>query len=135
MGFQVSGDQNFGVELVARLRVGMADALHMTGRVLVKHVQDGMRTGAKSGRVYGSHQASAPGEYSAVRTGNLIGSINYRVSGATFVAFYATSDHAGYQEWGTRKMAARENLGRAIRESDGEIRNIIDLCVRKALGA
>lgn len=135
MSFSVRGEGNLPTELVGKLRIALADALHLVGRALVKRVQDGMRSGGKSGRVYKGHQASAPGEYSAIQSGDLIGSINYRVAGATFISFFATSGHAGYQEYGTRKMAARPNLKKAIDESDGEIRNIIDLCVRRAIGA
>lgn len=132
MGFKATGEKNWPTDVGALLRVGMTDALHMTGRALMKRVHDGMRQ-AKSGRVYGYHQASAPGEYSAIHTGELAASIDYRV-GHNFLAFFATAPHAGYQEHGTQKMAARENLIRAIRESDGEIRTLIDLCIRRRLG-
>lgn len=140
MGFQVKGAKNWPTHLGPQMRVGVTEGRHLVGRALVKHVQDGMRTGAKSGRVYrhpngGTYQASAPvGEYSAVVTGRLLRSIDYRLSGLFDIVFYATADHAGYQERGTWKMAARENLKRAIEESAGNIRNILDQCIRRAIG-
>lgn len=118
-------------------RLGLTQAGNMVGQELVKRVKTGMLTGPKSGRIYarrgGTYQASAPGEYSAVVSGDLIGSINYRMQGIEYLAFYATSDHAGYQEDGTSKMAARENLKRAIRESDPVITGILDQVVWRAI--
>lgn len=140
MGFQVKGAANWPTDLGPRMLVGLTDAQHVAGQSLVKHVQDGMRTGKKSGRVYrhpsgGTYQASGPvGEYSAVVTGRLLRSVGYRASGQFYIVFYATADHAGFQERGTWKMAARENLKRAIDESEGNIRNILDQCLRRAIG-
>jgi hypothetical protein len=132
MGVQQTG--SLPTDSAARLMIGIKDGMHMAGRTLVKHVQDGMRSGPKSGRIYGGHQASAPSEYSAIVTGDLLRSIDYRTSGADQLIFFATSAHAGYQEYGTWKMAARKNLGKAIEESDSEVRHLIELCVRSALG-
>lgn len=124
--------------LAGRMHIAFVEAEHMVGRALVRRVQIGMTSGAKSGRVYahpgkGTYTASAPGEYSAVVSGQLYGSINYQVSGS-YISFYATAAHAGYQEFRTSKMEARENLKRAIDESDGEIKSIIDQVLWRALG-
>lgn len=141
MGMQVKGAANWPTHLDAQMRIGLSEAQHLGGRALVKHVQDGMRTGPKSGRVYrhpkgGTYQASAaPGEYSAVVTAKLLRSIDYQASGLSFIRFFATADHAGYQERGTAHMAARENLLRAIQESEGNIRNILEQCIGRAIGA
>lgn len=132
MGFQTSGEKNWPTDIGVRLRLGLTDGLHMTGQALVRRTQIGMQ-GPKSGRVYGGHQASAPGEYSAIRSGTLVRSVDYRVSGPTYITFYATAPHAGYQERGTARMAARENLIRSIRESQGEVRNILEFCASRAL--
>lgn len=125
-------------DLGPRMRAALSQAGTLVGKALVKRVSDGMRSGAKSGRVYphpsgGTYQASAAGEYSAVVTGKLIGSINYQVSGARYLRFYATAPHAGYQEYGTSKMGPRENLKRAIEESDALIRRILDQIIWRAI--
>jgi hypothetical protein len=122
------------------MRIGLDQALHVVGRTLVKHVGDGMKNGPKSGRTYshpkrGTYQASAPGEYSAVVTGDLLGSINYSVQGMHGITFYATSGHAGYQEDGTSKMEPRENLWRAIQEQDGFIASVIEVTIARSIGA
>jgi len=125
-------------DLGPKARIGLRQAGSQVGQALVKRVGDGMRSGPKSGRTYrhpngGTYQASAPLEYSAVVTGDLIGSINYRMSGAGYLSFYATAAHAGFQEYGTSKMGPRENLARAIDESDGIIRDILDQIIWRAL--
>lgn len=138
MGFSQSG--SWPEDLGPRMRIGLSQALNVVGRTLVKHVGDGMKNGPKSGRVYhhpkrGTYQASAPGEYSAVVTGDLLGSINYAVQGNHGITFYATSKHAGYQEDGTSKMEPRENLWRAIQEQEGFIAQVIDITIARSIGA
>lgn len=126
--------------LEPRIRIAISEAGHMAGQAIVKRVRDGMLTGAKSGRHYPGlpNQSSAPGEYSAVQSGDLLNSVNYRMSG-DYLAIYATSGHAGYQEYGTKnkdgtiKMDARPNLKKGIEESDPLIRSIIDQAVMRAL--
>jgi len=120
--------------LEGRIQIAISESGHMSGQEVVKRVRDGMLTGSKSGRHYPNlpNQSSAPGEYSAVQSGDLLNSVNYRMSGG-YLAIYATSGHAGYQEHGTSKMGARPNLKKGIEESDGLIRSIIDQCVMRAI--
>ena len=152
MTFSVNG--SLPTDLAARIRIGISEAGHMVGQALVKRARDGILSGSKSGAyydtlfftigsgagrrivAYGSrpgHQASAAGEYSANDTAGLLNSIAYRMQGS-FISFYATSPHAGYQEYGTDKIAARQNLKKAIDESDAEIRAILQQIVFRALG-
>lgn len=61
----------------------------------------------KSGRMYGDHQASAPGESPAVDSGNLTGSI-VQVFPSTLEALIGTPvEYAVYLETGTSRMAQR----------------------------
>lgn len=124
--------------LPERLRIAISVAAHEVGQTLVRQVQIGMTTGPKSGRIYshprgGTYRASAGGEYSAVVTGDLLNSINYRLHGSDQIVFYATSDHAGFQEFGTSKMAARPNLAMAIQDADGEIRKRLEAIIWRAI--
>ena len=121
MGVTVRGSLPTNIE--GRVQIAVSEAGHMAGQEVVKRVRDGMLTGPKSGRHYPGlpNQSSAPGEYSAVQTGDLLNSVNYRMSGG-YLAIYATSGHAGYQEYGTSKMGARPNLKKGIEESDSLIR-------------
>ncbi len=132
MGMKQSGDFSGIEQLGARMRAGMTEAGHMVGDALVKRVRDGIVSGAKSGKHYASmpNQSSAPGEYSANQTGDLLNSIGYRMSGHNYLTFYATSDHAGFQEYGTSKMGARPNLKnghRRVRGSDPQHNRAVHL--------
>ena len=122
--------ENLGPRMLAALD----DAAHMIGEELVRRAHDGILNGAKTGRHYVGqpNQSSAPGEYSANQTGDLLNSINYEVHG-DYITFFARSGHAGYQEFGTIKMGARPNLEMAIEESDGFIRAILEQIVMTAL--
>jgi len=112
------------------LGLGISDAAHMAGRILVRQAQNGILAKDKSGRIYlhpdgGTYRASAPGQYSANVTGELLNSINYSVAGATSLTFYADAKHAGYQEDGTTRMQARGNLGNAIRDTTGQVHQVL----------
>ena len=134
----MSSSGHWPTDLGPRLRVAMSQAGHQVGQSLVRQAMIGMTTGPKSGRIYahpsrGTYQASAPGEYSAVVTGDLLNSVGYRMHGSDEIAFYATSGHAGYQEYGTSKMEPRPNLAMAIQDADGEIRKLLEMIIWRAL--
>lgn len=70
-----------------------------------------------SGRTYGSHQASAPGQPPAPDTGLYRASWTFAVQGADTVAMYPqlpAGDHpgqlGGWLEFGTSKMDARPHI-------------------------
>ena len=69
----------------------------------------GIQGGPKSGRIYGSHQASAPGQYPASDTGRLAGGVRMVMpSGASMTGQVGTNVAYGPMlEFGTSKMAAR----------------------------
>jgi hypothetical protein len=115
-------------------------ALHeagiMVGQELVRQAQIGILSTEKTGRHYPAlaNQSSAPGEFSANQSGALLNSIDFRVEGDDLIAFFATSEHAGYQEYGTSKMAPRPNLEMAIEQSDDTIKSILEQLIWRALG-
>ncbi len=77
-------------------------------------ILDGM-SDAKSGRLYGSHQASAPGESPAVDTGTLIGSIAVDAEvGRTWAEVSAGTEYAAHLEYGTVQMEARPFMVPAV---------------------
>ena len=90
----------------------------------LKTASDGVLSGARSGRMYGNHQASAPGEAPAQWSGRLRGSMTPSSSGGgnhwtarlTAGAFYAN-----YLENGTRKMAPRPFRKRILEKAEPEI--------------
>lgn len=64
-------------------------------------------TGPKSGRLYGTHQASAPGESPATDTGNLAGSIKAKPTGRMEAEVRVTAEYAFELEFGGAHVAAR----------------------------
>lgn len=64
-------------------------------------------SGGRSGRMYGKHQASAPGEPPANWSGKLVASIRWLTRGVLNYYVEASAEHAHPLEFGTHKMAAR----------------------------
>lgn len=80
-----------------------------------------IRNGPRTGRVYTfrgrKHQASAPGEAPANRTGRLANSVGYLASGPDDLQVGEEAEYAGFLERGTRKMAPRPHLQVAVNET------------------
>lgn len=112
-----------------QVRAGMKLGLRTIGRRLVSTAQKGVMNPPKSGRFYiiggRTHQASAPGEYPAERTGRLRRSINFRMPSGTEMRFGAEApyspflqqtDHPdGVASW--RKIAPRPFLTNSHNEN------------------
>ncbi len=79
-------------------RIGIINGSVRIGNALVDAIQEGIRGGPATGRIYNfrgrKHQASAPGEYPANRTGDLAGSIKSKLLNAT--SFEVGSDGISY---------------------------------------
>lgn len=106
----------------ARFNIGLSAAANRAGQLIVRRVQTGMAA---------SSVPSAPGSYSGIRSGQLVGSIDHEVSGARFLrvgsrgAFNKGFDYAIAQHEGTVKMASRPYMHLAVRETEGEVRNLL----------
>jgi|APGre2960657404_1045060.scaffolds.fasta_scaffold100092_2 HK97 gp10 family phage protein len=73
---------------------------------MAEEMKKSITSGAKSGRRYGSHTSSAPGQAPANWTGQLLKSIKVqKMKGISFV--YITAKYAQFLEFGTSKMRAR----------------------------
>lgn len=90
------------------------------GALLVNKLQYMIRNGPRTGRVYTfrgrKHQASAPGEVPANRTGRLAKSVRYEATGHHTLVFGEDAEYAGFLEHGTRNMAPRPHLRVAVNE-------------------
>lgn len=117
-----------------QLRAKASEGLRRTAATYEANLEARMHDGPKSGRMYGTHQASAPGEAPAVDTGALVNSIQTDAQPGSLTAAVATSmDYATHLEYGTVHMAPRpawtpeaelaaetyfpENMQRAIAEA------------------
>lgn len=80
----------------------------------------GSMGGAKSGRTYGTHQASAPGEAPAILFGQLSNSIDTQLTGATSGIVFSSDEKAPHLEFGTTHMEPRPFFGPAAAEERPE---------------
>ena len=76
--------------------------------------------GPKSGRMYGAHQASAPGESPAIDTSNLANSIGTEAMGGASHMVYAGTEYALSLEFGSPRIAPRPFLGPAASQEEPE---------------
>lgn len=106
-----------------RHREGIAQAFFEIGSEVVRETKRLIETGNKTGRIYRIrgrfHQASAPGEAPANLSGRLARSGDYKVNGL-FLRVGETVNYAKFLEDGTRKMAPRPHLLKAV---NNEARN------------
>jgi hypothetical protein len=73
-------------------------------------------TDSKTGRIYGNHQASAPGEAPAVDSGGLFNSIQGVMTAPMSGIVYTDKEYAPVLEFGGAKMEARPIFGPVAEE-------------------
>jgi hypothetical protein len=102
-------------------------AVKETTKAIHSRVEEAMRE-PKTGRIYGSHIASAPGEAPAIDTGLLIGSFKEHFEGLRGIA-YSPIDYAVNLEFGTPRVAPRPfYIPAATDEFEDFINRILDIC-------
>ena len=73
---------------------------------MAEEMKKNIASGAKSGRKYGNHTSSAPGQSPANWTGELLRSIKVqKIKGMAYV--FVTAKYAEFLEFGTSKMRPR----------------------------
>lgn len=111
---RISVRSNRMPEILAEMREAASAIVRTSAYNVQANIQDGM-TEAKSGRIYGTHQASAPGEMPAVDTGTLVGSIAVDAQrGRLWAEVSAGAEYAAHLEYGTVNMAARPFMVPAV---------------------
>lgn len=132
--FVMLGDVNLmGKRIRHRLRRSLAISGSEINRETVRLIQ----SPPKTGRLYrfkgGLHQASAPGEAPANKTGNLSRTNYYKVQSAQELEVGETAEYAGYLEDGTTKMRPRPHIIKAIDNMERNIKRRLDKAILKAL--
>lgn len=108
-----------------KVRKGLKNALIEIGKENVRHTKALIRKQPKTGRFYGKHRASAPGEPPANRTGKLLRSVRYKSSSWSFMEFGDSAPYGKFLEDGTKKMRPRPHLKRTVREKSRDNFNSI----------
>lgn len=104
------------VDATLRIRKGLRIGLTQIGKENSRHTRKLIKDPPKTGRFYpfrgGLHQASAPGEAPANKTGDLMKSVHSRVYGWEKMEFGDGQFYGVYLENGTRnrRIAARPHL-------------------------
>lgn len=120
-GFRALGRRLNG--LGRRIEAGKIEASHAGAVIWADHFREALHE-AKSGRMYGEHQASAEGEIPAAWLGPLEDSIEVKDSRTTS-AVHVTADHAEDLEYGTKHMEARPFVQPITDRSSRDITNAV----------
>jgi HK97 gp10 family phage protein len=106
--FDVQMRSNHLPDLAGEIRQRVIDAVAKAARDVEANAKVSMQ-GAKSGAMYGAHQASAPGEAPAIDMGNLFNAVDVSFEDGGLTAYVGPRDveYAVYLEYGTRNMAPR----------------------------
>lgn len=85
----VDGSEQVGAWLKgldAEVKARVVKAVNSGANAIRNDVVDNIRNGEKTGRMYGDHQASAPGEAPATDTGELISGVSFEIDSDGFGA-------------------------------------------------
>ena len=93
------------------------EAQDEAARAMMWRIRNLINTGARSGRMYGNHQASAPGEPPARHTGRLSDSVKIQRVNQYATSVRVTEEYAVYLEYGTQKIEPRPFISVAAREA------------------
>lgn len=120
------------------LRSGIGSALTLSVVEMDAYAKQHISGGGRSGRTYRrrsvTHQASAPGEFPKTDTGQLVGSLFFRVASDKLSAFFGTKLAYGrYLEFGTSRMRARPWLAPTFRALKDKITSRVKAAVNEAL--
>lgn len=107
-------------ELLQQLQPRLQTIVSKAAHDVEGHAKTSILAGGKSGRVYGAHQASAPGEAPANDLGNLANGIGVRDGDGPLSRIVAAgADYAMDLEMGTVRMAARPFMTPALEQVRG----------------
>lgn len=90
-------------EIISRLGLNLDRELGESAESIARRVTTGMAE-QKSGRMYGLHQASAPGEMPAIDTGNLA-AIKVEHEGDEKWVVYTEAEYAAHLEFGAAHVS------------------------------
>ena len=101
------------------------DVIGVAGNLVRNTAITSIQSGAKSGVMYGKHQASAPGQAPATDTGFLQSNIVLNIEASGLVAnVESRAMYSKFLEFGTVKMKARPFMFPALEENKPKIRRL-----------
>lgn len=126
-----------GGRVMQQLNTAAQTGLRKSGKIILDEMRRLILDEAKTGKMYGSHQASAPGEAPANETGELVESftaeVDTSIKDKPTLIIGARADHATFLEYGTKFMAPRPFMRPAINNVQRRVEMAIALEIQKAL--
>lgn len=125
------------VRVSKRVQESVNNTTRESAQTILDLAKESMTT-PKSGRIYGDHQASAPGEAPAIETRDLYesGKIISQSTKTTYLyQVVFDSEHAKHMEFGTRNIEPRPFLSRAYRLANARIKSAYVQTTNGALNA
>lgn len=117
----------------ARFDKGVRRGLYRAGQIVQRDIKEGIKNPPKTGRIYSyrgrKHQASAPGEYAANRSGKLRRSIDFTVEGSNRLIVGSPFDYAKYLEDGTVNMLSRPSFELSVNRTAYAVLNALKCAV------
>lgn len=144
--FEAKGEERALASLASAassFAAGLRDAADIAGQLLTRDVQKGMNEGPQSGLTHpgARRQSSSPGEYPAIQSGQLVGSIDYEVQGSNSLSFGSRGafnrgyDYALGLHEGNARVASRPYLTMTVNRTQDEVTRILGETVyRKIVG-
>lgn len=125
-----------GKEAINKPRTKIARAIKTAFNrvaVLVKaDVKKGFRE-PKHGRFYGTHIASAPGEYPAINTGRLDRSLQHKQHGSRSLEVGTNLKYAPYMEFGSKRVLPRPFMSTTEKRTEHKVKQSFKTSLRGIL--
>ena len=120
-------------DIMSRIEEGTRNGLQALALIAQTNAQQRILRGPKTGRWYGNHRASAPGQAPANDTGFLVGSLRINVTQQLGVDLRALAPYAIHLEYGTRNMRPRPFLRISAEEAGQRSQEVFDAYIGQAL--
>jgi hypothetical protein len=117
------------------IRKRMPGLIKETTEAVADEYEKAITTGVKSGRRYGSHQASAAGEPPAGLTGELVSSVKTEYPSEEEGIMRVQAYYARMLEFGTKRMAARPTLRPLMKRKSRVYRKGVKTLVKESISA
>ena len=121
-----------GPKVSRRLNAGVKRGVEEAARLIVAEAIRSILHDPKTGRIYGGHQASAPGEAPANWRGELVAGFSIEMKGNRAI-IRNRAPHASMLELGTSRMAARPYLLPAMMQMQKAAQRTIARAIKKEL--
>jgi len=116
-----NGYKNYSKQMEKKVK----EVIGVAGNLVRNTAITSIQSGAKSGVMYGKHQASAPGQAPATDTGFLQSNIVLNIEASGLVAnVESRAKYSKFLEFGTVKMKARPFMFPALEENKPKIRRL-----------